>query len=52
MSVYDPWDRFCNGDVCSPLVDGELAYWDFNHLNRIGSQALTDDLKTAVGAIL
>ncbi|GLY17763.1 acyltransferase [Kineosporia sp. NBRC 101677] len=52
VSVYDPWDRFCNGDVCSPLVDGELAYWDFNHLNRIGSQALTDDLKTAVGAIL
>ncbi|GAB3239403.1 acyltransferase family protein [Kineosporia babensis] len=52
VSIYDTWDRFCDGEVCSPLVDGKLAYWDFNHLNRIGSVALTDELKTTVGGIL
>jgi len=50
VSIFDPWSRFCNGTTCSPLIDGKLAYWDFDHLNRIGSLALTDDLKTAVSA--
>ncbi|MCD5348685.1 acyltransferase family protein [Kineosporia mesophila] len=52
VTIYDPWDRFCSGSTCSPLIDGRLAYWDFNHLNRIGSQALTSDLKEAAGQIL
>ncbi len=52
VSVYDPWDRFCTDGTCSPLVDGKLAYWDFNHLNRIGSEALTSDLQDAAGQIL
>ncbi len=52
VTVFDSWDRLCDGTTCSPLIDGQLAYWDFNHLNRIGSVAMTDDLKQAVGDVL
>jgi len=52
VTILDSWNRFCDGTTCSPLIDGQLAFWDFNHLNRIGSVALTDDLKQSVSSVL
>ncbi|MBT0772193.1 acyltransferase [Kineosporia sp. J2-2] len=52
VTVMDPWDRFCDGTTCSPLIDGKLAYYDFNHLNLIGSTALTEELHTSVQQVL
>jgi peptidoglycan/LPS O-acetylase OafA/YrhL len=52
VTIFDSWDRLCDGTTCSPLIDGRLAYWDFNHLNKIGSVAMTDDLQQAVGDVL
>ncbi|GLY30956.1 acyltransferase family protein [Kineosporia sp. NBRC 101731] len=52
VAVYDPWSRFCDGTTCSPLVDGQLAYYDYNHLNRIGSASLGADLESAIAGIL
>jgi hypothetical protein len=52
VAVFDPWEALCDGTTCSPLIDGQLGYWDFNHLNRIGSMALADGLQDAVGRML
>nr|WP_269328283.1 acyltransferase family protein [Kineosporia mesophila] len=52
VAVYDPWSRFCDGTMCSPLVDGRLAYYDYSHLNRIGSASLSTDLESVIAGIL
>lgn len=39
--VLDPWPVFCRRGTCDPRVHGRLGYYDYNHLNRIGSAALT-----------
>lgn len=48
MPSYDPWPRFCTEDSCSPIIDGRLGYFDVEHLNGIGSAALTDDLRAVM----
>jgi peptidoglycan/LPS O-acetylase OafA/YrhL len=48
VTVYDPWPRFCTARVCSSVVDGQLAYRDFAHLNAIGSSLLATDLQQAM----
>jgi hypothetical protein len=48
VTVYDPWPHFCNARVCSSVVEGRLAYWDFAHLNAIGSSLLASDLRKAM----
>lgn len=45
---YDPWPRFCSDGTCSPLIGNRLAYSDAEHLNGIGSAALTDDLRAVM----
>jgi peptidoglycan/LPS O-acetylase OafA/YrhL len=52
VAVFDPWATFCDGTSCSALLDGRLAYYDYSHLNRIGSLALAGPLSKAVDAIL
>lgn len=48
MPSYDPWPRFCTEDSCSPIINGRLGYFDVEHLNGIGSAALTDDLRAVM----
>jgi len=48
VSVFDPWPTFCNATECSAEVNGRLAYWDFHHLNGIGSAALTEPIRAAM----
>jgi hypothetical protein len=48
ITTYDPWPHFCSATACSPVVDGRLAYRDFDHLNAIGSSLLAPDLEKAI----
>ncbi|MBT0769457.1 acyltransferase [Kineosporia sp. J2-2] len=52
VTVLDPWPVFCGTSECSAVVDGRLAYYDFNHLNAVGSTALEKPLATAMRAAL
>lgn len=38
----DPTPIYCNGESCSPLVDGVLMYYDDNHMNSFGSRLFGD----------
>jgi peptidoglycan/LPS O-acetylase OafA/YrhL len=48
VTVYDPWQHFCNATACSSVVGGRLAYRDFAHLNAIGGALLAPDLQKAM----
>jgi peptidoglycan/LPS O-acetylase OafA/YrhL len=48
VTIYDPWPHFCNATACSAVVNGRLAYRDFDHLNAIGSSLLAPDLEKAI----
>jgi len=38
----DPTPVYCNGDSCSPIVNGILMYYDDNHMNSFGSRLFGD----------
>jgi hypothetical protein len=48
VTTYDPWPNFCDATTCSSVVEGRLAYRDFAHLNAIGSQLLSPELKKVI----
>jgi SGNH domain (fused to AT3 domains) len=52
VTTYDPWPHFCNATACSSVVNGRLAYRDFDHLNAIGSSLLAPDLQEAIRAAI
>jgi peptidoglycan/LPS O-acetylase OafA/YrhL len=49
---YDPWVHFCDQKACSSVVNGRLAYWDFDHLNGIGGSLLTDNMQRAMRTVM
>jgi hypothetical protein len=51
LTLYDPWPHFCDESVCSSVVEGQLAYRDFAHLNAIGSSLLAPDLQEALSRL-
>lgn len=48
LAVIDSWETLCDADSCSALIDGRIAYWDYNHLNAVGSRAFTDQFVSAL----
>ena len=49
----NPTDAFCPSvNTCSSVLDGELAFWNEQHMNRIGSLKLTSLWKTALSGVL
>jgi peptidoglycan/LPS O-acetylase OafA/YrhL len=52
VTAFDPWSTFCTEGRCSAIVGGRLGYWDFDHLNGIGSSALAERMAVAMRDIL
>ena len=53
VTFVNPTDALCSSvNTCSPVLDGELAFWNPQHLNRIGSLKLTSLWKTALSGVL
>lgn len=38
--LWDPINSFCDGQVCLPVRDGVILYWDASHLTLSGSRSL------------
>ena len=51
VTLYDPWPHFCDESTCSSVVEGQLAYRDFAHLNAIGSSLLAPDMQKALSRL-
>ena len=52
ITAYDPWPQFCASGECSPVIEGQLGYFDVEHINGLGSAALTTDLRMAIARAL
>ncbi len=40
VRVWDPFDLFCDSNVCTPVRDGMIMYANRGHLSVVGSRAL------------
>ena len=53
VATFDPASIICGADLCEPLKDGEIIYYDSSHLNVKGSEMLSNELtqkiKTLIG---
>lgn len=47
VTVLDPTPYFCDEDTCSALRDGEVLYFDNNHINDLASRRLGELLEPA-----
>jgi peptidoglycan/LPS O-acetylase OafA/YrhL len=50
VTKFDTWTTFCERGKCNAIVNGQLGYWDYDHLNGIGSLALSKPLERAIRA--
>jgi SGNH domain (fused to AT3 domains) len=48
LRVFEPASELCNS-VCSGSINGNVIYWDDNHLNVFGSMAFERDLLKILG---
>lgn len=49
IGILDAAEPLCNGQRCSILVDGKLAYRDSHHLNEYGSEAVSKAIIQKMG---
>ena len=53
VATFDPASIICGADLCDPVKDGEIIYYDSSHLNVKGSEmlsrGLTQKIKTLIG---
>ncbi|MFH3480246.1 acyltransferase family protein [Xanthobacter variabilis] len=52
VRVVIPREHFCDGDQCSPVLNGKVVMADGGHLNVAGSMVLRDDIDKAVESLL
>ena len=46
--LIDGWDRLCDGQACSVMVEGAPVYFDTNHLTNRGALLLRDLMLSAM----
>ena len=53
VATFDPASIICGADLCDPVKDKEIIYYDSSHLNVKGSEllsnGLTQKIKTLIG---
>jgi peptidoglycan/LPS O-acetylase OafA/YrhL len=51
FSVYDPFNFFCDEDVCRQYIDGRFLYRNDDHLNPWGSEVLAGAIEKKLEAM-
>jgi peptidoglycan/LPS O-acetylase OafA/YrhL len=52
VRLWDPIDRFCDANRCHVVRDGELMYFDANHLTSAWSRHLAIDFEPILGPLI
>jgi hypothetical protein len=42
VSFIDPFEVFCDGSRCFPMIDGKILYSDSNHLSKDGARLFAE----------
>lgn len=45
VTVLDLTDRFCEPDVCRPVIGNVLVYWDDSHIGATFMRTLAPELE-------